>query len=92
MLAETAVVAPAHVGKLERAMRGDYSRQFPPRLMKKDFGPILQLAAAVGAQMPAARAAYEVNAMQSTQGGDEQDFSAVILQMEQRRCSMTDPA
>jgi 3-hydroxyisobutyrate dehydrogenase len=83
VLSETAVVAPAHVGKLKRAMKGDYSPQFPLRLMNKDFGLILNLAAAVGAQMPATRAAYEVNAMQSEQGR-EQDFSAVILQMEKQ--------
>jgi 3-hydroxyisobutyrate dehydrogenase-like beta-hydroxyacid dehydrogenase len=80
VLAETAVVAPAHVGKLARAMKNDYSPQFPLRLMNKDFSLILNLAAAVGAQMPATRAAFEVNAMQSEQG-KEQDFSAVILQM-----------
>jgi 3-hydroxyisobutyrate dehydrogenase len=83
VLSETAVVAPAHVGKLDRAMKGDYSPQFPLRLMNKDFGLILSLAAAVGAHMPATRAAYEVNAIQSEQG-EEQDFSAVILQMEQQ--------
>jgi 3-hydroxyisobutyrate dehydrogenase-like beta-hydroxyacid dehydrogenase len=83
VLSETAVVAPAHVGKLERAMKSDYSPQFPLRLMNKDFSLILSLAAAVGAQMPATRAAYEVNAMQSEQG-KEQDFSAVILQMEEQ--------
>ena len=83
VLSETAVVAPAHVGKLERAKEGDYSPQFPLRLMNKDFGLILNLAAAVGAHMPAARAAYEVNEMQSKQG-KEQDFSAVILQMEKQ--------
>jgi 3-hydroxyisobutyrate dehydrogenase-like beta-hydroxyacid dehydrogenase len=83
VLAETAVVAPAHVGKLQRAMNNDYSPQFPLRLMNKDFGLILNLAAAVGAHMPAARAAYEVNEMQSEQG-KEQDFSAVILQMEKQ--------
>jgi len=83
VLSETAVVAPAHVGKLERAKRSDYTPQFPLRLMNKDFGLILNLAAAVGAHMPATRAAYEVNAMQSEQG-KEQDFSAVILQMEKQ--------
>jgi 3-hydroxyisobutyrate dehydrogenase len=83
VLAETAVVAPAHVGKLEKAMRRDYSPQFPLRLMNKDFGLILNLAAAVGAQMPATGAAFEVNAKQSDQG-QEQDFSAVILQMEEQ--------
>jgi 3-hydroxyisobutyrate dehydrogenase len=83
VLSETAVIAPAHIGKLERAMKGDYSPQFPLRLMNKDFGLILNLAAAVGAQMPVTRAAFEVNAAQSTQGL-EQDFSAVILEMERR--------
>jgi len=81
VLSETAVVAPAHAGKLERAMRSDYSPQFPIRLMNKDFGLILNLAAAVGARMPAAGAAFEINARQADEGA-EQDFSAVILQME----------
>src|SRR5216684_998089 len=70
VLSQTAVVAPAHVGKLQRAMN-------------KDFGLILNLAAAVGARMPATVAAFEVNARQSEQG-KEQDFSAVILQMEKQ--------
>jgi 3-hydroxyisobutyrate dehydrogenase len=81
VLAQTAVVAPAHMGKLQRAMKSDYSPQFPIRLMNKDFGLILGLAAAVGARMPAAGAAFEINARQSDEGA-EQDFSAVILQME----------
>ena len=81
VLSQTAVVAPAHVGKLQRAMKSDYSPQFPIRLMNKDFGLILNLAATVGARMPAAGAAFEVNARQLDEGA-EQDFSAVILQME----------
>src|SRR6202030_16239 len=81
VLSQTAVVAPAHLGKLERAMKSDYSPQFPIRLMNKDFGLILNLAAAVGARMPAAGAAFEINARQADEGA-EQDFSAVILQME----------
>jgi 3-hydroxyisobutyrate dehydrogenase-like beta-hydroxyacid dehydrogenase len=83
VLAQTAVVAPAHAGKLQRAMTGDYSPQFPLRLMAKDFWLILNLAAAVGARMPATQAAFEVNAAQSEQG-NEQDFSAVILRMEKQ--------
>jgi 3-hydroxyisobutyrate dehydrogenase len=83
VLSQTAVVAPAHLGKLERAMKSDYSPQFPIRLMNKDFGLILELANAVGARMPAADAAFEINARQSDEGA-EQDFSAVILQMEKR--------
>jgi 3-hydroxyisobutyrate dehydrogenase len=81
VLSQTAVVAPAHMGKLEKAMNNDYSPQFPIRLMNKDFGLILNLAAAVGARMPAAGAAFEINARQVDEGA-EQDFSAVIVQME----------
>jgi 3-hydroxyisobutyrate dehydrogenase-like beta-hydroxyacid dehydrogenase len=83
VLSETAVVAPAHAGKLQRALNNDYTPQFPIRLMNKDLGLILDLAAGVGARMPAAEAAFEVNARQSDEG-NEQDFSAVILQMEKR--------
>src|ERR1700740_759797 len=80
VLSQTAVVAPAHLGKLERAMKSDYSPQFPIRLMNKDLGLILELAAAVGARMPAAGAAFEINARQSDEGA-EQDFSGGILQL-----------
>jgi 3-hydroxyisobutyrate dehydrogenase-like beta-hydroxyacid dehydrogenase len=83
VLSQTAVVAPAHVGKLPKAMRNDYSPQFPLRLMHKDFGLILSVAAAAGADMPATRAAFEVNSAQSARR-PEQDFSAVILEMEER--------
>jgi 3-hydroxyisobutyrate dehydrogenase-like beta-hydroxyacid dehydrogenase len=83
VLSQTAVVAPSHVGKLQRAMSRDYSPQFPIRLMNKDFGLILELASTVGARMPATGAAFEINARQSDEGA-EQDFSAVILQMEKR--------
>jgi 3-hydroxyisobutyrate dehydrogenase-like beta-hydroxyacid dehydrogenase len=88
ILSETAVVAPAHVGKLEKAMKSDYSPQFPLRLMNKDFTLILNLAATVGAEMPATRVAFEVNAAQSAQG-QEQDFSAVILEMEKPSSSIS---
>jgi 3-hydroxyisobutyrate dehydrogenase-like beta-hydroxyacid dehydrogenase len=83
VLSQTAVVAPAHVGKLQRVMNADFSSQFPLRLMNKDFGLILSLAAAVGAQVPATQAAFEVNARRLDEGKEE-DFSAVMLQMEKQ--------
>ena len=83
VLSQTAVVAPAHVGKLQRAMSGDFTAQFPLRLMNKDFGLILSLASAVGARVPATDAAFEVNARRLDEGKEE-DFSAVILQMERQ--------
>src|SRR6201981_1682604 len=46
VLSQTAVVAPAHAGKLQRARKSDYSPQFPIRLMNKDFRLIFNLAVA----------------------------------------------
>jgi len=82
VLAQTAVIAPAHVGKLSRAARGDYSPQFPLPLMNKDFRLILELASEVGAKMPATSAAFQVNTETLQMYGDL-DFSAVLKYMEQ---------
>jgi 3-hydroxyisobutyrate dehydrogenase-like beta-hydroxyacid dehydrogenase len=83
VLAQTAVVAPAHAGKLSRAARGDYSPQFPLPLMNKDFSLILQLAAGVDAVMPATSAAFEINSEAMAADAD-QDFSVVMKIMEHR--------
>src|SRR5208283_1196412 len=61
VLAKTAVIAPAHVGKLARVAINDYSPQFPLRLMNKDFRLILEAAAQEHVVMPATTAAYRVN-------------------------------
>ena len=82
-LAKTAVVAPAHAGKLTTAKRNDYAPQFPIRLMRKDFGLILTAAAESGLSMPATEAAAEVNFAEAATS-DEEDFSAVIRRMEQQ--------
>lgn len=80
-LAKTAVVAPAHVGKLASAKRADYAPQFPVRLMQKDFALILNEAARLKRWMPATQAASLVNAAEAA-SGIEEDFSAVIRHME----------
>src|SRR6202165_3141591 len=64
-LSHTAVIAPAHLGKLSRADRGDYSAQFAIRLMNKDFGLVLETAAAAGVPMPATAAAVQMNIARS---------------------------
>ena len=74
-------MAPAHAGKLARAKRNDYTPQFPIRLMRKDFGLILNEAERVGLSMPATQAAATLNAEEAASGGEE-DFSAVIRRME----------
>jgi len=81
-LAKTAVVAPAHAGKLATAKNHDYSPQFPIRLMRKDFGLILMEAAQAGLEMPATEAASIVNSEEAANGREE-DFSAIFRQMEQ---------
>src|SRR5258705_5590244 len=80
VLAHTAVIAPAHLGKLSRADLGDYSAQFAIRLMNKDFRLILETAAAAKVPMPAAAAAFQMNIAQLGEDPDE-DFSAVIRLM-----------
>jgi 3-hydroxyisobutyrate dehydrogenase len=82
-LAKTAVVAPAHVGKLATAKRNDYAPQFPIRLMRKDFELVLTAAAQCGLSMPATEAAAEVNSEEASTGGEE-DFSAVVRRMEEQ--------
>jgi 3-hydroxyisobutyrate dehydrogenase-like beta-hydroxyacid dehydrogenase len=79
-LAKTAVVAPAHMGKLASAKRGDYTPQFPVRLMDKDFTLILSEAARLKVWMPATEAASAVTAAEAANGREE-DFSAVIRRM-----------
>jgi 3-hydroxyisobutyrate dehydrogenase-like beta-hydroxyacid dehydrogenase len=80
-LAKTAVVAPAHTGKLASAKRDDYAAQFPVRLMRKDFGLVLAAAAHAGLAMPVTAAAAAINAAEAASGGEE-DFSAVVRRME----------
>jgi len=80
-LAKTAVVAPAHLGKLATAKKHDYSPQFPVRLMHKDFGLILGAAEQLGISMPATEAAAAINSAEA-KSGIEEDFSAVIRRME----------
>ena len=80
-LAKTAVVAPAHAGKLATAKKGDYSPQFPIRLMRKDFGLVLDAAAQLGLSMPTTEAAAAINS-EEAEPGIEEDFSAVIRWME----------
>jgi 3-hydroxyisobutyrate dehydrogenase-like beta-hydroxyacid dehydrogenase len=81
VLSKTAVIAPAHVGKLTKAMENDYRPQFAVGLMNKDFRLILETAATVRAPMPTAAAAFPINAAEFADHPDH-DFSAVIRLME----------
>lgn len=81
VLSQTAVIAPAHLGKLGRVALDDYSPQFPLPLMNKDFRLILDLAQTKGAQMPVTDVAFQVsNSALATE--ENEDFSAVVRYME----------
>ena len=82
VLSKTAVVAPAHVGKLAKVAANDYSPQFPLRLMNKDFELILKAAAKTHVSMPATEAAFYVNS-EELADNNEKDFSAVLRRMEE---------
>jgi 3-hydroxyisobutyrate dehydrogenase-like beta-hydroxyacid dehydrogenase len=91
-LAKTAVVAPAHVGKLATAKENDYAPQFPVRLMYKDFQLIAAKATKLGVVMPATVEAAKVAADEASSGREE-DFSAVIRAVEQMAdATVTPPA
>jgi 3-hydroxyisobutyrate dehydrogenase len=82
VLSKTAVIAPAHVGKLARVAIHDYEPQFPLRLMNKDFQLILKAAAEAHIPMPATEAAFQVNSEELAHH-DRDDFSAVLRRMEE---------
>lgn len=82
VLSKTAVIAPAHVGKLARIEHNDYSPQFPLSLMNKDFQLILKTSARENVTMPATEAAFRVNADEWARS-EEEDFSAVMRRMEE---------
>jgi 3-hydroxyisobutyrate dehydrogenase len=82
VLSKTAVIAPAHVGKLARVAINDYTPQFPLRLMNKDFQLILKAAAEAHLPLPATEAAFRVNLEELAQH-KEDDFSAVLRRMEE---------
>ena len=89
VLAKTAVIAPALVGKLERVAKNDYSPQFPLLLMNKDFHLILETAAEMKVPMPATAAAFQVNSVKFRYPPDA-DFSVVVEFME-RLASLRPP-
>jgi len=81
VLSKTAVVAPAHMGKLARIAINDYTPQFPLPLMNKDFQLILKTAVEAHIPMPATEAAFRVNSEELAHHSQD-DFSAVLRRME----------
>jgi 3-hydroxyisobutyrate dehydrogenase-like beta-hydroxyacid dehydrogenase len=76
VLSKTAVVAPAMAGKFRKIKDGDYSPEFPLRLMSKDMDLVMDAARASGAELPAASVAQSVLASNVSASGDL-DLSAI---------------
>jgi 3-hydroxyisobutyrate dehydrogenase/glyoxylate/succinic semialdehyde reductase len=70
VLSKTAVVPPAFVGKFQKIKNGDYSPEFPLRLMSKDMDLAMNAARGAGAVLPAASAAQSVLASTISANGD----------------------
>ena len=81
VLSQTAVVAPAHAGKLAQAEEDDYRPQFSAELMNKDFGLILEVANSLNLPLPATDAAFDVNT-DALREYPHADFSCVVRHME----------
>jgi 3-hydroxyisobutyrate dehydrogenase-like beta-hydroxyacid dehydrogenase len=82
MLGATAVISPAHRMKLHNARSREYPATFPVRLMHKDFGLIMRLAAELSVPMPATAAAFQMCSAENAKNKDE-DYSATIRLMEE---------
>jgi 3-hydroxyisobutyrate dehydrogenase-like beta-hydroxyacid dehydrogenase len=76
VLSKTAVVAPAMAGKFRKIKDGDYSPEFPLRLMSKDMDLVMDAARASGADLPAASVAQAVLACNVPTRGNL-DLSAI---------------
>jgi 3-hydroxyisobutyrate dehydrogenase-like beta-hydroxyacid dehydrogenase len=76
VLSKTAVIAPAFVGKFPKIKAGDYSPQFPLRLMSKDMDLVHSAANAAGAELPAASATRALLEDARIESGDL-DLSAI---------------
>jgi 3-hydroxyisobutyrate dehydrogenase-like beta-hydroxyacid dehydrogenase len=60
VLSKTAVIAPAIMGKFRKIKDGDYTPEFPLRLMSKDMNLVMNAARMSGAELPAASVAESV--------------------------------
>jgi 3-hydroxyisobutyrate dehydrogenase-like beta-hydroxyacid dehydrogenase len=76
VLSKTAVVAPAMSGKIRKIKDGDYTPEFPLRLMSKDMDLVMDAAAKSGADLPAASVAQTVLACNVPTSGNL-DLSAI---------------
>jgi 3-hydroxyisobutyrate dehydrogenase-like beta-hydroxyacid dehydrogenase len=77
VLSKTTVIAPAILGKIRKIKNGDYSPEFPLRLMSKDMDLVVNAARRSGADLPATAVTQAVLASNLHASGDL-DLSAIV--------------
>ena len=82
VLSKTAVIAPAHVGKLAKAANNDYREQFPLRLMHKDIRLTLEAAKESRVKLPALETVEEIYEMATEDGHQDLDYAATLTLLE----------
>lgn len=80
-----AVVAPLALGKRAKIETGDYTADFPLQWMQKDLHLASVTAYEQGLALPSANAAKEVFMLAERAGLGEEDFSAVLKLLSQKR-------
>lgn len=85
VLAQTAVVSPRQKAALENVRREDYPMTFALRMMRKDFGLILNEADTLRVPMPVTAAAAQLSTVElaSGDGEDGGDITTMIRWMEE---------
>jgi 3-hydroxyisobutyrate dehydrogenase-like beta-hydroxyacid dehydrogenase len=77
VLSKTTVIAPAILEKIRKIKNGDYSPEFPLRLMSKDMDLVVNAARRSGADLPATAVTQAVLASNLHASGDL-DLSAIV--------------
>ncbi|MGV4876179.1 NAD(P)-dependent oxidoreductase [Acetobacter indonesiensis] len=80
-LDEVAVISPHHKRKIRAAKSGDFSPQFPTRLMQKDMRLLLDAAARLAVPVPTLAATTQQLSL-TRRAAEDADYSALIGVME----------
>ncbi|NVN42897.1 NAD(P)-dependent oxidoreductase [Asaia siamensis] len=90
-LGQVAVISPHHKRKLAYAERGDFSSQFPTRLMSKDMGLLISAARSTHSFCPAIAIADQALALANKRHAND-DYSALLSAIEKSVVHSPEPS
>lgn len=90
-LAQVAVISPHHKRKLAGAERGDFTAQFPTRLMSKDMGLLVSAARSTHSFCPSIAVADQALALSSKRHAND-DYAALLGAIEKSVVQQPDPS